>query len=112
MTEATPIQRYAAELAALREQGLFKSERIIRSPQAAEITLADGREVLNFCANNYLGLADHPERAPAAARALYPRGFGVAWVLFICATQALHKQLEAKIAAFFGTEDTILYAAC
>ena len=112
MTDSPAIQRYASELAALREQGLFKSERIIRSPQAAEIVLADGREVLNFCANNYLGLADHPEVIAAAKDALDSHGFGMASVRFICGTQDLHKQLEARIAAFFGTEDTILYAAC
>jgi glycine C-acetyltransferase len=112
MSDSPAIQRYAAELAALREQGLFKSERIIRSPQAAEIVLADGREVLNFCANNYLGLADHPDVIAAAKDALDSHGFGMASVRFICGTQDLHKQLEAKIADFFGTQDTILYAAC
>jgi glycine C-acetyltransferase len=112
MNDSPAIQRYAAELAALREQGLFKSERIIRSPQAARITLADGREVLNFCANNYLGLADHADVIAAAKEALDTHGFGMASVRFICGTQDLHKQLEAKIAEFFGTQDTILYAAC
>jgi glycine C-acetyltransferase len=112
MTDSPTIQRYATELTALREQGLFKSERIIRSPQAAEIVLADGREVLNFCANNYLGLADHPDVIAAAKDALDTHGFGMASVRFICGTQDLHKQLEAKIAAFFGMEDAILYAAC
>ncbi|GAA4792730.1 glycine C-acetyltransferase [Lysobacter hankyongensis] len=105
-------QRYAEELDAIRAQGLFKSERIITSPQSAEIELADGRTVLNFCANNYLGLADHPDIIAAAKTALDTHGFGMASVRFICGTQDLHKQLEAKIAAFFGTEDTILYAAC
>ena len=104
--------RYASELQSIREQGLFKAERIIVSPQSAEIELADGRKVLNFCANNYLGLADHPEVIAAAKQALDTHGFGMASVRFICGTQDLHKQLEAKIAAFFGTEDTILYAAC
>ncbi len=103
---------YAAELDAIREQGLFKAERIITSPQSAEITLADGRQVLNFCANNYLGLADHPDVIEAAKAALDSHGFGMASVRFICGTQDLHKQLEATIASFFGTEDTILYAAC
>ncbi len=106
------IQRYRDELAAIETQGLFKRERIITSPQSAEITLADGRSVLNFCANNYLGLADHPDIIAAAKHALDTHGFGMASVRFICGTQDLHKQLEAKIAAFFGTEDTILYAAC
>ena len=104
--------RYATELDAIREQGLFKAERIITSPQSAEIELEGGRKVLNFCANNYLGLADHPEVIQAAKDALDTHGFGMASVRFICGTQDLHKQLEAKIAAFFGTEDTILYAAC
>ena len=103
---------YATELDAIRAQGLFKSERIITSPQSAEIELADGRRVLNFCANNYLGLADHPDIIQAAKDALDTHGFGMASVRFICGTQDLHKQLEARIAEFFGTEDTILYAAC
>ncbi|MCC6560032.1 MAG: glycine C-acetyltransferase [Xanthomonadales bacterium] len=106
------LQRYRDELAAIEAQGLFKRERIITSPQSAEITLADGRKVLNFCANNYLGLADHPDIIAAAKHALDTHGFGMASVRFICGTQDLHKQLEAKIAAFFGTEDSILYAAC
>ena len=104
--------RFASELDAIREQGLFKRERIIVSPQSAQITLEDGRSVLNFCANNYLGLADHPEVIQAAKDALDTHGFGMASVRFICGTQDLHKELEAKIAAFFGKEDTILYAAC
>ena len=106
------LARYAAQLEGLRAQGLFKSERIITSPQSAEIELADGRKVLNFCANNYLGLADHPEVIAAAKDALDSHGFGMASVRFICGTQDLHKQLEQAIAAFFGTQDTILYAAC
>jgi glycine C-acetyltransferase len=103
---------YAQELESIRDQGLFKSERVITTPQSAEIELADGRKVLNFCANNYLGLADHPDIIQAAKDALDTHGFGMASVRFICGTQDLHKQLEAKIADFFGTEDTILYAAC
>ena len=110
MADAT--RRYAAELDAIRAQGLFKTERVISSPQSAEITLADGRRVLNFCANNYLGLADHPAVIQAAKDALDSHGFGMASVRFICGTQDLHKQLEKKIADFFGTEDAILYAAC
>ncbi|TXH76250.1 MAG: glycine C-acetyltransferase [Lysobacteraceae bacterium] len=106
------IRRYAEELDAIRAQGLFKAERIIASPQSAEIVLADGRKVLNFCANNYLGLADHPDIIAAAKDALDSHGFGMASVRFICGTQDLHKQLEKAIADFFGTEDTILYAAC
>ena len=111
MSEAS-IARYAATLEGLREQGLFKAERIITSPQSAQIELADGRTVLNFCANNYLGLADHPDIIAAAKDALDSHGFGMASVRFICGTQDLHKQLEQAIAAFFGTQDTILYAAC
>ncbi len=108
----TLTQRYATTLDEIRDAGLFKSERIITSPQSAEITLADGRTVLNFCANNYLGLADHPDIIAAAKDALDTHGFGMASVRFICGTQDLHKQLEQTIADFFGTEDTILYAAC
>ena len=103
---------YAATLDEIRAQGLFKSERIITGPQSAEITLEDGRTVLNFCANNYLGLADHPDIIQAAKDALDTHGFGMASVRFICGTQDLHKQLEKTIADFFGTDDTILYAAC
>ncbi|TKS54559.1 glycine C-acetyltransferase [Luteimonas yindakuii] len=105
-------EHYSATLDEIREAGLFKAERIITSPQSAEITLADGRSVLNFCANNYLGLADHPDVIAAAKDALDSHGFGMASVRFICGTQDLHKQLEKTIADFFGTEDTILYAAC
>jgi glycine C-acetyltransferase len=109
---AVLTQRYAAELETIRSQGLFKAERVITSPQSAEIELEDGRKVLNFCANNYLGLADHPDIIQAAKAALDTHGFGMASVRFICGTQDLHKQLEKTIADFFGTEDTILYAAC
>ena len=104
--------RYADTLDEIRAAGLFKSERIITSPQSAEITLEDGRTVLNFCANNYLGLADHPDVIAAAKDALDTHGFGMASVRFICGTQDLHKQLERTISGFFGTQDTILYAAC
>ncbi len=106
------MRRFADTLESIRADGLFKAERVITSPQSSEIELADGRRVLNFCANNYLGLADHPQVIAAAKRALDSHGFGMASVRFICGTQDLHKQLEAKIAAFFGTEDAILYAAC
>lgn len=105
-------QRLQTELDAIREAGLFKSERVIASSQSAEITLQDGRKVLNFCANNYLGLADDPAIIEAARQALETHGYGMASVRFICGTQDLHKQLEARIAEFFGTEDSILYAAC
>jgi len=104
--------RYGETLGEIRDAGMFKAERIITSPQAAEITLADGRTVLNFCANNYLGLADHPAMIQAAREALDTHGFGMASVRFICGTQDLHKELEKTIADFFGTQDTILYAAC
>ena len=105
-------QRYADTLDEIRDAGLFKAERVITGPQSAEITLDDGRTVLNFCANNYLGLADHPDIIAAAKDALDTHGFGMASVRFICGTQDLHKQLEKTIADFFGKEDTILYAAC
>ncbi|HOI31870.1 MAG: glycine C-acetyltransferase [Bacteroidales bacterium] len=99
------------ELNEIKEAGLYKNERIIASPQKAEITLNTGQKVLNFCANNYLGLSDHPKLKEAAHEALNSHGFGMSSVRFICGTQDLHKTLEAKIANFFGTEDTILYAA-
>ena len=111
MTEAF-ISHLSSELSDLKSAGLYKSERIITSPQSAEIELADGRRVLNFCTNNYLGLADHPDVIAAAKQALDSHGFGMASVRFICGTQDLHKELEARIARFFGTEDSILYAAC
>ena len=104
--------RLLAELDSIREQGLYKTERIIATPQSATIRTSDGREVLNFCANNYLGLADHPDIIAAAKDALDTHGFGLASVRFICGTQDLHKQLEAAISTFFGTEDTILYTSC
>jgi glycine C-acetyltransferase len=105
-------QRLEAELESIREQGLYKSERIITTPQSSAIRTADGREVLNFCANNYLGLADHPDVIAAAKEALDTHGFGLASVRFICGTQDLHKHLEATIAKFFGTDDAILYTSC
>lgn len=104
-------QHLQNELNAIREAGLFKSERIIVSPQNAEITLNTGQTVLNFCANNYLGLSDNPQLIEAAKMALDSHGFGMSSVRFICGTQDLHKTLEKKVAEFFGTEDTILYAA-
>lgn len=99
------------ELNALKEAGLYKLERIIVSPQSAEITVQDGREVLNFCANNYLGLSSHPEVIKAAHEALETHGFGLSSVRFICGTQDIHKELERQTAAFVGAEDCILYAA-
>ena len=99
------------ELAQIEADGLYKNERIIESPQGAEI-LVKGKKCLNFCANNYLGLGNNPELIAAAKKGMDERGFGMASVRFICGCQDLHKKLEAKIAEFFGTEDTILYAAC
>jgi glycine C-acetyltransferase len=106
------LEYYQSELDNIENQGLLKRERIITGAQSAEIQLADGRTVLNFCANNYLGLADNAEIIQSAKEALDSHGFGMASVRFICGTQDLHKTLEARIAAFFGTEDAILYAAC
>jgi glycine C-acetyltransferase len=100
------------ELRSIEEAGLYKKERIIVSPQSASIALSDGREVLNFCANNYLGLSNNPDLIKAAHDALDKYGYGMSSVRFICGTTDLHKQLEQKIADFFGTDDTILYAAC
>ncbi|WP_151084384.1 glycine C-acetyltransferase [Nocardioides cynanchi] len=102
----------AQRTAGLRDDGLFKSERVIASPQTAHITLADGSEVLNLCANNYLGLADHPELVRAAHEALDAHGYGMASVRFICGTQTVHTELEAAISTFLGTDDTILYSSC
>jgi len=100
------------ELSDIKDAGLYKTERIIASPQSAIIKLEDGKEVLNFCANNYLGLSNHPTVAEAAKKGLDNRGFGMSSVRFICGTQDIHKTLEQKIANYFGTEDAILYAAC
>ena len=99
------------ELEAIKEAGLYKKERIITSPQAAAITIQGGKEVLNFCANNYLGLSSHPKVIEAAKAAIDSHGFGLSSVRFICGTQDIHKTLEEKISHFLGTEDTILYAA-
>lgn len=99
------------ELDSIRQAGLYKQERIIESPQRAEIEVG-GKTVLNFCANNYLGLSDDPRLIKAAKRAMDERGFGMSSVRFICGTQDIHKQLEEAVSAYFGTEDTILYAAC
>lgn len=104
-------EHLAAELESIKENGLYKKERIIASPQDAEITLDSGQKVLNFCANNYLGLSSHPEVVQAAKDAMDTHGFGMSSVRFICGTQDIHKTLEQKIADFYGTEDTILYAA-
>ena len=104
-------QHLQQELKDIKEAGLYKEERIITSPQGAEITLNTGEKVLNFCANNYLGLSSHPEVVQAAKDAMDTHGFGMSSVRFICGTQDIHKTLEQKIAEFYGTEDTILYAA-
>jgi len=108
----TNFQEFLAkELSSIEEAGLFKNERIIVSPQGAEIIINTGQKVLNFCANNYLGLSNNPKLKEAARQALDSHGYGMSSVRFICGTTDVHKKLEAKIAEFFGTEDTILYAA-
>lgn len=104
------VQRIAAELEEIKAAGLFKTERIIESPQGAEIKV-NGKQVLNFCANNYLGLSSHPKVIEAAKKYIDLRGYGMSSVRFICGTQDIHKELEEKISRFLGTEDTILYAA-
>ncbi|MDJ0690995.1 MAG: glycine C-acetyltransferase [Xenococcaceae cyanobacterium MO_188.B32] len=109
---ATATDVFQSTLDEIRQSGLYKEERILTSPQNAEIAVRDGREVLNFCANNYLGLANHPEVIAAAREGLNKYGFGLSSVRFICGTQNIHKELEAKISAFLGTEDTILYSSC
>lgn len=102
----------AARSAGLVAEGLFKRERVITSPQSPHLTLVDGSRVLNLCANNYLGLADHPALVEAAQQALDEHGYGMASVRFICGTQDVHRELEARLSAFLGTEDTILYSSC
>ena len=109
---ASVQQEIADELNEIRSAGLFKAERVIVSPQGSSIRVADGAEVLNLCANNYLGLADDPRIVAAAKEALDRWGYGLASVRFICGTQDVHKQLEQRISAFLGTEDTILYSSC
>ena len=105
-------EEISAELDKIRADGLFKAERVIMSPQQASIRVQDGAEVLNLCANNYLGLADDPRIIAAAKDALDRWGYGLASVRFICGTQDVHKQLEQRISGFLGTEDTILYSSC
>src|SRR6187399_3491230 len=100
------------ELESIREAGLYKKERIITTPQGAVIETTDGKEVINFCANNYLGLSSHPRVLEAAKHAIDTHGFGMSSVRFICGTQDIHKELEKKISEFLKQEDTILYAAC
>ena len=104
------VQRIATELSAIETAGLIKKERIITSAQGAEI-IVNGKKVLNFCANNYLGLSAHPKVTEAAKKYIDTRGYGMSSVRFICGTQDIHKELEKKIADFLDTEDTILYAA-
>nr|WP_233149660.1 glycine C-acetyltransferase [Kineosporia sp. A_224] len=115
-TDTAPTQHLREDLARtldeIRDAGLWKPERVLGSPQNATVRLHDGREVLNFCANNYLGLADHPDVVAAAHAALDRWGFGMASVRFICGTQDVHKELEARLSAFLGTDDTILYSSC
>ena len=110
MSQAIPSS-IRTTLQEIREGGLYKSERTITTPQRARIEVSDGSTVLNMCANNYLGLADHPDVIQAAHDALDRWGFGLSSVRFICGTQSLHKQLESKCTAFLGTEDTILYSS-
>src|SRR6202161_338999 len=105
-------ERLVREHQALDAAGLLKRERVIGSAQGPVVTLVDGREMLNLCANNYLGLADHPEVLKAAHGALERWGYGLASVRFICGTQEIHKQLERRLSEFLGTEDTILYSSC
>ncbi|WP_449188276.1 glycine C-acetyltransferase [Tannerella forsythia] len=100
------------ELADIESAGLYKKERIIKTPQKADIRVNEGEEVLNFCANNYLGLSDHPRLIEAAKKAMDHRGYGMSSVRFICGTQDLHKQLEAEVSEYFRTDDTILYSSC
>jgi len=106
------LEHLSTTLEEIRSAGLYKTERVITTPQSVEIKVQGGKEVLNFCANNYLGLADDPQVIAAAHKALDDHGFGLASVRFICGTQDLHKQLEKTISEFFGTEDTILYTSC
>ncbi len=108
----TMKSQISRELDQIRQAGLYKAERIITSPQQAKITIAGGQKVLNFCANNYLGLADHPEIIKAARQSYEKWGYGLSSVRFICGTQQIHKQLEQKISQFLETEDTILYCSC
>jgi glycine C-acetyltransferase len=105
-------QHFETQLEAIRQAGTYKRERVIMTPQGTTIRVADGKPVLNLCANNYLGLAQHPDIAAAAKAAIDQWGYGCASVRFICGTQGVHKQLEAKLSEFLGTEDTILYGSC
>ncbi|HET7625983.1 MAG TPA: aminotransferase class I/II-fold pyridoxal phosphate-dependent enzyme, partial [Verrucomicrobiae bacterium] len=107
------FQKYLSQqLAEIRAAGTYKNERVITTPQGATIRVSDGKPVLNFCANNYLGLAQHPAVSASAKEAIEKWGYGMASVRFICGTQEIHKQLENKLTEFLGTEDTILYSSC
>src|SRR5215470_8045568 len=105
------VGRISGEVEEIKSSGLYKTERIISSPQGAEIVV-NGKTVLNFCANNYLGLSSNPKVIEAAHKAIESHGYGMSSVRFICGTQDIHKELELKLAQFLGTEDSILYAAC
>src|SRR5215469_16200028 len=105
-------EQVSQTLEEIKSQGLFKTERVITSPQDAHIAITGGKRVLNMCANNYLGLADHPALIAAAKEALETHGFGMASVRFICGTQDIHRELEAALTKFLGTEETILYPSC
>src|SRR5262245_40202487 len=106
------LQRLASDTEQLRGQGLFKPERVLTSPQQAVVRVSDGAEVINLCANNYLGLANHPSVREAAKHAVDTYGYGMASVRFICGTHSIHKELEARLSRFLGTQDTILYSSC
>ncbi len=108
----TTREQLQSTLDEIRDAGLYKNERVLETPQSAHVQVASGPEVLNLCANNYLGLADHPALMAAAKEALDRWGFGLSSVRFICGTQEIHKELEQRISAFLGTEDTILYSSC
>src|SRR5687767_9391447 len=112
MTTNTLQARLSQELEAIKQAGLYKKERIITSPQGAEITLSDGRKMINFCANNYLGLSSDPQVVAAAKETIDEHGYGMSSVRFICGTQDIHRELEKKIASFLGMDDSLLYAAC
>lgn len=112
MNKQQALQFYRSEVEKIKADGLFKGERVIASPQSAKITAADGENMINMCANNYLGLADSQELIDAACSCYQNRGYGCASVRFICGTMDIHKELEAKISGFLGTEDTILYSSC
>jgi glycine C-acetyltransferase len=110
--DSSYLDHLRSEIASVRDAGLYKAERVITSPQQSVIRVSDGSEVVNFCANNYLGLSNHPQMVAAARDGLERHGYGMSSVRFICGTQDVHKDLEARLSAFLGTEDTILYSSC